>query len=647
MDSQRANQQLAIPNNVIEKAIRLHQYFNQKIQLPHISRATAMIYFYRYYEKMPDLSPKEYALSSISCLHLATKVCEAPKSLSLLMRQLEDAQGDDKSILQDIFQTLDGISSRFSKEEIVQLIEKLTKKEMAIIVALNFDFAVVLPYNLIEGYISRILRWHLNPDSPNYQSFFHEILQKCSMFLNDLQLIYMFYIYEPEILAIAAINMTFDYLRIPLVSPPAHPWFLYLAPNLDQQYVLNIMEEVRQFFLDKFRKNRMPENDRRKTEVSDDEMKNWFHFPCMIFKNTPQCPPPPLQFLDSIVKDSDSFKHCELDHVPPFEPPPDLDYFGNNKPVNKEKKKETKEIPKNKEKEKEKGKKKEDLSRVNRRQYDDYDLRDYPERKRLPIYDDRDRYFDERLDRPRFRFDNDYNYDYDDRRLSRRYDLPPRYRLEERSPIPPPRSRERSPSLNEKMRRSIPVNSNYRSPSPRDRSPRIRSERDKRKSSPPRSRERIRSPIHISRSKDSLLDRSPPPYNSRDRSPRPINSRDRDRSPRPINPRDRDRSPLPPYSSRGRDRSPPPVLSDRDRNRDRLPPPMPRERDRYSPPMIYDDRPLIRERERELAWERERELREREREDYMRYHSKNSRKSGKESEKDKGKDRNSKSKSRR
>lgn len=347
-------QQQVLPNDVIEKAVLLQRIFKDqfkqilRIDLSDVAQATGMIFFYKFYEKRQNISPKDYALYAISCLHLATKVCESPIPITKFTNCIIQASGDWRSGFQDIFDTLDGIKIPSPKNttEIVELNEKLLKSEMRAIVALDFNFDVVKPHDLLENYIEKILKWHLKPDSEFYQPLKAELIGYCKCFLNDLQITPIFYLYKPELLAISIISMAFKIIKLPLVSPVKNPWYFYLAPNLIDSEVLGVINEVDNFFTDLFVKQRKQVFFERKTNIPDIIMeKTWIKYPYFPFKNIPLCPPPPLSKIDKLVKGSESFTDSELDHIPKFPPPdkklqnPNLIQFNTEFPVMKAKKK--------------------------------------------------------------------------------------------------------------------------------------------------------------------------------------------------------------------------------------------------------------------------------------------------------------------
>lgn len=328
--------QQVLPNYIIEKVYRLHQIFYS--QLPNLSneaRATGMVFFYRFYEHEKNISnssPKEFALFAISCLHLGTKVCEKAIPLSKFSSIISNAKGDVRIAFQDVFDTLDGIKipSYSSDNFIVELNQKLIDREMRTIIALGFNFDVIQPYDFFKIYIEKILKWHLALESEFFKPLKDELVEYCSRFLNNLQPTTMFYIYAPEILAIAAIHMTFRFIKLPLVSPAGNPWYSFLVPNLDYEEVDKAIDLVYKFFTEKFNTQKIPSYIERRTKVPDNFLETWLNYPYIPLKNVPLCPPPPLAMVDHLVEGSSSFKKCELDHVPQFPLPPYLHAKSNS-----------------------------------------------------------------------------------------------------------------------------------------------------------------------------------------------------------------------------------------------------------------------------------------------------------------------------
>jgi hypothetical protein len=149
----------------------------------------------------------------------------------------------------------------------------LVNREMQLIAALDFDSSVPIPHDCSMRYLKNIITWHLSEDDPNSKPLLAELSHLCGIFLNDLERRPLFYSHSAEMLAIAAILMTFERLELPLQSPGGAPWFTFLAiiPG-DSRELHALIAEVREFFQSVWKLGKIAPTERRKTAVTDAQM---------------------------------------------------------------------------------------------------------------------------------------------------------------------------------------------------------------------------------------------------------------------------------------------------------------------------------------------------------------------------------------
>ena len=281
----------------------------------------AGLYFMNKYYQLTDIKPREYGLYAIAALHLATKVCESRILLQDFVHVVAAARKLKWSAYEEIFDELDGIPE-FHEGIQTTLTKLFVNREMKILTALNWDLSVPNTFACANSYVKKVVQWHLPRTDPRNFELGEELSSLCEKFLGDLQYTSVFYCYGPEMIALAAVKLSFDRLQLPLVSPKHANWWTFLAPvENDSEDLEYVFAEARKFFEDVWQQRRIAVTEERKTKVLDEEMMQWDRFPVMQLKEIPICHPPPFKLLDEIVKDNDSFKHMDADHLPEREPP--------------------------------------------------------------------------------------------------------------------------------------------------------------------------------------------------------------------------------------------------------------------------------------------------------------------------------------
>ena len=318
-----------LPVEILEKVIRLHRYLVTKLEISlPMARATGMVYFNKFFTNRKQPKNKKYALYAISCLHLATKICECPRSLNKFVEIIYETFKNPEHA--SLFNGLDGIDKPTnSKSYVKDLIFNLRCAEMDIIQYFNFSFEVKLPYSYSENYIEEILKWHMPTDHEFFAPLNKEIRGISWLFLNDLLFTPYFYIYEPELVALVCINLAFDRIGLPLVSPAGKNWFNVLCPDYSPSTFNELRINAEEFFLKKFNEISQNSTQKRTTPIDNAVMMNWYNFPCDKKLPVPQCPPPPLEMIQESAGTSTAFTKMDADHVP-FYPPPDK--YGEKNP---------------------------------------------------------------------------------------------------------------------------------------------------------------------------------------------------------------------------------------------------------------------------------------------------------------------------
>lgn len=313
------------PHEIIKEVIRLYQNFYQifNIKSP-IIRATAVSYFYKYFQ-VNNSNPPENAIASISCFNISAKVCEFPISFKRYINEIKhNSKSGITSSFINIFQILDGIPSSNLSNFHEILLQKLVQKEIQIIISLQFNFTIQLPYELSEKMIDKILKWHIKTDDQIFSQLSKELVLKCWKFFNDLQTSEIFYKKPAEIIAISIIELIFLLFELPLISPKNSPWFTFLVPDADIKEIDQLTSEIKKLFYLFFSSTKIRTTFKLKVEFDKKILTEWIRFPLIPPKKVPICNPPSLTFLDNIVSGDDSFKNCEFNHLPNF-PPPEIE----------------------------------------------------------------------------------------------------------------------------------------------------------------------------------------------------------------------------------------------------------------------------------------------------------------------------------
>lgn len=312
------------PQLIIKETVNLYQKLCQllNIKKPDV-RAIGINYFYKFYQKSHADTP-EYAITAISCFHLATKICEIPMSYKRYINEIKHSpKSGISSTFLSIFQVLDGIPPSNIPNFQEVLLKKLVQKEIQVIISLQFDFSVQLPYDISVTMIDRILKWHIKSDDPILLPLREELASKCFIFFNDLQTSELFYTKSPELIAISTIELVFYLFELPLISPKNSPWFTFLVPDVDINEINQIESEIKKIFYFLFINVKSNTAFKSKLKFDKKIFCEWIRFPLIPLKKYPICDPPDLELLQNLVSGDDSFKKCQFDHVPNF-PPPDF-----------------------------------------------------------------------------------------------------------------------------------------------------------------------------------------------------------------------------------------------------------------------------------------------------------------------------------
>ena len=313
-----------LPVEILEKVIRLHRHFYNflEISMP-MARATGMIYFNKFFTTRKIRGEPKYALYAVACLHLATKMCECPRSLNKFVEIIYEAWDNPDYVR--LFEGLDGISKPESDQSYVKdLIRQLISAEMDVIQHFNFVFEVKLPYEYCDIYISEILKWHMPMDYEYFEPLKQELQKLSWAFLNDLLFTPLFYTHKPELVALVCIKLSFERIGIPLISPRNQQWFNILCPLVDCNKFDNLYFDAQEFFIQTFATQKISITQQRETPVPNEVMTNWHNYPFQMRLSIPQCPPPPFEMLQETAGTSKAFTRMDADHVPFFPPPQSL-----------------------------------------------------------------------------------------------------------------------------------------------------------------------------------------------------------------------------------------------------------------------------------------------------------------------------------
>ena len=299
--------------------LKLNQFFN--IKAPEI-KGTAIYYFYKYYQKLHS-NPPEYAIAAISCFHLATKVYDISIAFTQYIYVIKNSpkSGITSSFIKS-FKVLDGIPPSSAPDFYVILLKKLVKKEMEIIIDLDFDFTAKIPYDISTMMIDQILKWHISPKDHIFLPLRDELNRRCWSFFNDLQISEIFYTNDPEMIAISSIELAFLLVDLPLVSPKNSPWYTFLVPNVNLDKINELtLEMKKKLYLYFHNLNGKNNYFKLKMQIDKNILTDWIRFPLIPLKKYPFCDPPSFDLLDSIKSHN---KKDEIDYYAPKFPPPDF-----------------------------------------------------------------------------------------------------------------------------------------------------------------------------------------------------------------------------------------------------------------------------------------------------------------------------------
>jgi hypothetical protein len=131
----------------------------------------------------------------------------------------------------------------------------------------------------------------------------------------------VFYSHSAEMLARAAILMTFERLELPLQSPRRALVPIPRAHPRGLARVQALITEVREFFHRAWKRGKIAPTEGKKTAVTSAQMTHWLRFPYLALQPVPQCPPPDLALLATLGAGDESSKDLDSDHKPPLPPP--------------------------------------------------------------------------------------------------------------------------------------------------------------------------------------------------------------------------------------------------------------------------------------------------------------------------------------
>jgi len=313
---------LSIPIDVINRIIKLHNFFYNELQIDSpMARATGVIFLQKFYY-FNKKNPPKYSIYAIASLHLSSKVCEVARSMRSFVEKAVSFLHSDNLV--SVFEGLDGIEKKYSDshaEYASTLTQKLIQAEMEIISALGFNFEVTLPYDFCESYISRILKWHIPCTSSEYLVIKTEIKNCAWALANDLQFTPEFYIFEPKIIALSCVKMAFERLNIPLIDPVSQKWNNVLEPEINSDVFEDQHQVVREYILHKYLSTSLSYILNRKFKSDIQVFNDWIVYPFDPRQIEPRCEPPSITSLDQLMIDDKSFLSLDCDHIPKQKPP--------------------------------------------------------------------------------------------------------------------------------------------------------------------------------------------------------------------------------------------------------------------------------------------------------------------------------------
>ena len=217
-----------VPDDVMECVVIIQKHLFQSVQLKD---PTICAYAFQYFIKTVkscSIDPINIVIRAIAALHLASKVCEEAKLLSRIVYALEDCKLKENLI--SYFNRL-GIYQQILDMDPQVLIEYSKIAELDIIQDLEFDFSIDLPYNYIKDFTNTVIHWHLNKENEYYTKIIDETYKTSLIFLNDLQMSYVFYKFPPKVIAQTALRLSFHLLHLTLPDFRNTRWYSLLTPE--------------------------------------------------------------------------------------------------------------------------------------------------------------------------------------------------------------------------------------------------------------------------------------------------------------------------------------------------------------------------------------------------------------------------------
>jgi hypothetical protein len=195
----------------------------------------------------------------------------------------------------------------------------LIRAENDLIYHLDFAFKFPLPYDFTHYFIERLVTFHVpNHDLPCRQ-IIDELQDVSWTFLNDLQQSHLFTSYHPDTVAWAAVQLSFEKFGVRVASIRRHSCPSVLLPYRVPDEIEEAYGKIRQFFqmyhiLDNLQQFSV--------EIDLRELQKWFIVPLDQVKPIDEmCPPPPLELMEEIAGDRDTFNQAWWEHMPDITPP--------------------------------------------------------------------------------------------------------------------------------------------------------------------------------------------------------------------------------------------------------------------------------------------------------------------------------------
>jgi len=173
------------------------QEVGMKLRMPHLSIATAIVFFHRYYAVYSFKHSDRYTLAT-AALFLSGKVEESPKKL------------------RDVISFADMVRNKSTKEsfepespEYLKRRDEVLLAERSVLQTMAFDLVVEHPYKHLLAYV-KTLKGNQSNES------FKNLAQVAWNFVNDSLRTTLCLQYRPQLIACAAIQLASKYLQIPL-----------------------------------------------------------------------------------------------------------------------------------------------------------------------------------------------------------------------------------------------------------------------------------------------------------------------------------------------------------------------------------------------------------------------------------------------